>query len=475
MEILVTVGLILLSLSILIVIHEFGHYWAARMFGIRVERFYLFFDYKFSLFKYKRGDTEWGIGWIPLGGYVKIAGMVDESMDQNAVAAPPKPDEYGSKPVWQRLIVMLGGVIMNVVLGILLFIGLKFFIGDFEIPHGASATGLWKPQDGIWVNDSTSAWKLGFRTGDEVVGFDGEPLRSFSALCDVSLLINEGSAYQIRRGGKDTSITIPEGFFSEFMDKDRGERTLFMPDMAPVLIVLDTTGLQAGLEKAAKATKPEDKLDTTAWSIQAWRAGLRTGDRVVRIDSTPITRFSEIGAYTKTRHDSVIAVTVQRDGKELPPMALRLKENGKLGILPNIDTLRVNIAYSFGEAIPAGVSSAFKVVTDNLKGLAGMFTGKVNAAKSVSGPIGIAKVLKTGFDAGGWSMFWRITAMLSMVLAVMNLLPIPVLDGGQIVILLIESIIGREIPPKAKGIIIYVGLIMVLGIMLFAVFNDIFK
>lgn len=475
MEILVTVGLILLSLSILIVIHEFGHYWAARMFGIRVERFYLFFDYKFSLFKYKRGDTEWGIGWIPLGGYVKIAGMVDESMDQNAVAAAPKPDEYGSKPVWQRLIVMLGGVIMNVILGILLFIGLKFFIGDFEIPHGASTTGLWKPQDGIWVNDSTAAHKLGFRTGDEVVGFDGEPLRSFSALCDVSLLINEGSAYQIRRAGKDTSITIPEGFFSAFMDQERSERTLFQPDMVPVLFVLDTTGMAASLAASAKATDPAEKLDTTSWSIQGWRAGLRSGDRLVRMDSTPIARFSQIGEYTKAHKDSLILLTVARGGKELPPMPIRLKADGKLGILPDIDTLRVNIGYSFGEAIPAGITSAFKVVTDNLKGLAGMFTGKVNAAKSVSGPIGIAKVLKTGFDAGGWSMFWRITAMLSMVLAVMNLLPIPVLDGGQIVILLIESIIGREIPPKVKGVIIYIGLIMVLGIMLFAVFNDIFK
>lgn len=475
MEIIVTVGLILLSLSILIVIHEFGHYWAARMFGIRVERFYLFFDYKFSLFKYKRGDTEWGIGWIPLGGYVKIAGMVDESMDQNAVAAEPKPDEYGSKPVWQRLIVMLGGVIMNVILGILLFIGLKFFIGDNEIPHGANPTGLWKPQDGIWVNDSTSAWKLGFRTGDEVVGFDGQPLRSFSALCDVSLLINEGSAYQIRRAGKDTSITIPTGFFKTFMANDRSERSLFLPDMAPLLLVMDTTGLAALIAADAKATKPEDKLDTAMWSIQAWRAGLRSGDRIVRIDSTPINRFSEIGQYTKTRKDSIVTIFAVRAGKELPAMPVHIKPNGKLGILPDIDTLRVNITYSFGEAIPAGVSSAFKVVTDNIKGLAGMFTGKVDAAKSVSGPIGIAKVLKTGFDLGGWSMFWRITAMLSMVLAVMNLLPIPVLDGGQIVILLIESIIGREIPPKVKGIIIYIGLIMVLGIMLFAVFNDIFK
>lgn len=475
MDIIVTIGLILLSLSILIVIHEFGHFWAARMFGIRVEKFFLFFDYKFKLFSVKRGDTEWGIGWIPLGGYVKIAGMVDESMDTAALAEPAKPDEFRAKPVWQRLIVMLGGVTLNVVLGCLIFICLKLFVGDNAIPNQASATGLWKPTDGIWVVDSSTTWELGFRTGDQIMSFDGDTLHSFSALGDMSLLIDEGSAYQIKRNGKDTAITIPEGFFAKYMAKEAGERTLFTPNMAPVVFIQDTTGLAVALARSAKESDAKNKWDSTASSFQGWRAGLRTGDLITRMDSTPVQRFSEVSNYLKGRANTIIHITVNRDGKELPPFAVLLKDNEKLGMLPYSDTLRINVRYGFGAAIPAGIEAAFKVVTDNLKGLAGMFTGKVDPSKSVSGPVGIAKVLKTGFDLGGWAMFWRITAMLSMVLAVMNLLPIPVLDGGQIVILLIEAIIGREIPMRVKEIILTVGFIMVIGIMLFAVFNDIFK
>jgi regulator of sigma E protease len=464
MEILKTIGLILLSLSLLIVIHEFGHFWAARIFKIRVEKFYLFFDWKFKLFSIKRGDTEWGIGWLPLGGYVKIAGMLDESMDKEQLDAPVQPWEFRAKPTWQRLIVMLGGVIMNVVLGVLIFIGLKFFVGDLEVSHRGNHGGFWSETDGIWVHDSSFAYKMGFRTGDQLVSFDGDTMRSFSALVNPGNLLHDGSKFAIKRSGKDTVVSVAEGSLDRFQDEGGG--ALFLPDMKPLLYVADTTGMNM-LVRAGE--------DTSKTTIQAWRAGLRTGDVVLKVDSTPVSKFSELNAYVRARAQQPITFTVSRAGKEIPPIVAVSKADGRLGLLPYTDTLLSRVKYSFGEAIPAGTATAFKVVTDNVKGLTSVATGKLDARKSLSGPVGIAKFMKRGFDVDGWEFFWRMTAMLSMVLAVMNLLPIPVLDGGQIVILLIEAVIGREIPRKVKEVILTIGFLMVIALMLFATLNDIFK
>ena len=464
MEIVITVGLILLSLSLLIVIHEFGHFWAARMFKIRVEKFFLFFDWKFKLFSVKKGDTEWGIGWLPLGGYVKISGMMDESMDKEQMALPPQPYEFRAKPTWQRLIVMLGGVIMNAILGILIFIALKWMVGDMEISHAGDHNGLWKATDGIWVSDSSLAYHMGFRTGDHVHSFEGDTMHSFTAISDPSLLINDGAKFGIKRNGKDSSITISEGMMDRFMEKK--EMSLFVPDMKPVVLVMDTA--------MVTAYKVAEK-DTADMTIQGWRGGLRDRDLITMIDSTPVGKFSEVTQYLKGKGGQTIQVTVDRQGKSVGPLPIALKADGRLGILPHLDTLRARVRYSFGEAIPAGTATAFKVVSDNVKGLTAMVSGKINAGKSLSGPVGIAKIMKRGFDAGGWENFWRLTAMLSMVLAVMNLLPIPVLDGGQILILIVEAIIGRELPIKLKEIVLTIGFVMVIALMLFAVFNDIFR
>ncbi|MFM2375415.1 MAG: metalloprotease RseP, partial [Bacteroidota bacterium] len=231
MELLRTIGLMLLALSILIVIHELGHYWAARMFKIRVERFFLFFDYKFKLFSLKKGETEYGVGWIPLGGYVKIAGMLDESMDGQAAVGPAQPWEFRSKPIWQRLIVMLGGIIMNVILGCVIFIGLKFLVGDRVTPMD-------KLEFGIVVDENSVLHPLGFRTGDKILSYNGKAYPSLEDYSNPSKLVDSEKIFEVRHAdGQVEKISLPDSIMGKFQDS--GEPALFMPDMAPILHVLE--------------------------------------------------------------------------------------------------------------------------------------------------------------------------------------------------------------------------------------------
>lgn len=459
MELLRTIGLMLLALSILIVIHELGHFWAARMFKIKVEKFFLFFDYKFKLFSVKKGDTEYGVGWIPLGGYVKISGMLDESMDESQVQGPAQPWEFRSKPIWQRLIVMLGGIIMNVILGCLIFIGLKFFVGD-------KVTPMSKLEFGIVVDDSSVVYAPGFRTGDQILSYNGQTYPNLEDYSNPSKLVDSEKIFEVKHAdGSIEKITLADSILGKFQDS--GEPALFMPDMAPILGVVDTVGLHA-------AFVADPKLDTTKRSWQAYRAGLRTGDRVISVDSVPVDRWSQFQKIIRASAGLTLNIVVDRKGKEIP-FAVNTKSIARIGVMAYTDTLRTQVTYSFGESIPKGIAAAFDAVANNVKGLKAIVMGRVNPAKSMSGPIGIAKIYGSAFDAGGWVNFWRLTGMLSMVLAVMNLLPIPVLDGGHVLILLIEGIIGREIPIKVKEIIMYIGFFMVLALMAFVILNDVIK
>ncbi len=449
----------LLALSILIVVHEAGHFWAARMFKIRVEKFFLFFDYKFKLFSFKKGDTEYGIGWIPLGGYVKISGMLDESMDEEQLKAEPQPWEFRTKPIWQRLIVMLGGIIMNVILGCVIFIGHRWAYGETVMP-------MKNLEYGIFVSDSSAMYKLGFRTGDKILSYAGETFEYFNEYSDPNLLVDRGKYFDVQHAdGSKAKIEIADDFINAFQAS--GESRLFAPDMAPVLVVVDTVGL-------ADAMRKNPKLDTSAMSFQAYRAGMRSGDRILRIDSVPIQKYSQFHGMMRNRPNQTVNLVVDRKGKEIP-LQIFTKSISRIGVLPNDSILKEHKSYSFGEAIPSGIAAAFQQVPRTFKGLRAVATGNANASKSMSGPIGIAKVLGDGFQVMGWDWFWRLTGMLSMVLAVMNILPIPVLDGGHVLILCIEGIIGREIPIKAKEIIMYIGFIMVLALMAFVILNDVIK
>lgn len=467
----------LLALSILIVIHEAGHFWAARMFKIKVEKFFLFFDYKFKLFSVKKGETEYGVGWIPLGGYVKISGMLDESMDEEQMKQPAQPWEFRSKPIWQRLIVMLGGIIMNVILGCVIFIGLKFFVGD-------KVTPIAKLENGIYVSEKSIMYGQGFRTGDQILSYRGEVYPNLEDYANPAKLIDEDKWFEVKhRDGSVEKIVLPEDFLDKF--QDAGEGSLFFPELTLNMDIPSP-------EDSAKAAKADPKARPQ--SAQAYRAGLRKGDVVRKLNGVEMHGYSEVKEYLRLNGGDTVVFDVERAGKPMTFNVVPIQHYswmhsnysgdfsdllalpiGTFGVAPNVEIMADTIRYGFGEAIPKGISAAFAEVVNNVKGLKALVTGKVNATKSMSGPIGIAKIYGQSFEKGGWTIFWRLTGMLSMVLAVMNLLPIPVLDGGHVLILCIEGIIGREIPLKIKEYIMYAGFIMVLALMAFVIGNDIVK
>ncbi len=455
METVITILVFLLGLSVLIVIHELGHYWAARIFGIRVEQFALFWGKK--LVGFKRGDTEWRINAIPIGGYVKISGMLDESLDEEQVAGDPEPWEFRAKPIWQRLIVMLGGVIMNVILGVIIFIGLKYAYGD-KYMYNENLT--W----GIHVSEGTPAADLGFKTGDKLISYNGEPIEIFDKVSDPNILMDGEIEFVVDRNGEKVAISIPDDFINNFVDyapEKRGSG-LFVPAIEPILYVPDSTDLENDMAEGAPA-----------YTILAWKSGLRTRDKVLMVDSARVEYYHDFQEMMKERPETTVELIVSRDGKQIP-FQVTTDTASIIGVRPYFDTLYTKLDYSLVEAIPVGAKAAWREgVVRNLQGLGKLFSGKVNPQKSLSGPVKIAKMYGKVFGSSGWRGFWAITGLLSMVLAIMNLLPIPVLDGGQILILTIEGVAGREIPPKPKMWILQISFWLVIGLMLLIVLNDI--
>ena len=455
LDTLLTIGIFLLGLSVLIVIHELGHYWAARIFGIKVEEFALFWGKK--LVGFKRGDTEWRINAIPIGGYVKISGMLDESFDEDQVAGDPEPWEFRSKPTWQRLIVMLGGIIMNIILGIILFIGLKYTYGDKKIVNDTLPNG-------IYVAEGSPAYDLGFRTGDVITSYRGEPIKYFTDAADPNLLVDRGKYFDIQRSGAAVRIDIPDDYMNDYLDYPPAKRgmSLFSPDMSAIVLIPDT---------ATNSARAKNELPPV--NINAWKAGLRDRDQIVAVDSVPIKWWSDLHSHFQDKPEQSFEISVLRNGQ---PMNFTVKTDtgSTIGVLQHTDTLYSTIKYSFGEAIPVGTAAAWEEgIVRTIKGLGMVFSGNADPRKSLQGPVKIAKIYGRGFRVGGWKVFWGLTAMLSMVLAVMNLLPIPVLDGGQILILSIEAIIGREIPQGPKMWILRISFYLVIGLMLLIVLNDI--
>lgn len=445
MDILKSVGLILLSLSILVTIHELGHYWAARIFKMRVEIFSLFFGPR--LFGFKKGDTDWRISLIPLGGYVKISGMMDESMDKEQLAQPPQPWEFRSKPRWQRLIVMLGGIIMNIVLGFILFTFIKFHYGDTYLPIKSIPQGL-------EVVEGTSLYDVGFRTGDQLVSYKGDKIEYFEEASNPQLLVDRNKRYGVIRDGKEIEIPMPNDFMKTWQSEGSGE--LFRVNWEPHLMVVDSLEDSTG------------KMILTP----AFKAGLKTGDLVKTVDSLPVKYFSDLRAAMKNHAGMPAVLGIERDGK-LMDISVTPDERGKIMVYPMPDTSKlVHIDYSLGEALIAGPKTGMVQLVRQVKSLIMLGSGNANVKKSVSGPVKIADTLKRSVDAAGFKAFWVITAMLSMVLAVMNLLPIPALDGGHVVFLLIEMIIRRDIKEKIKERAIQIGFFLVLALIILIVFKD---
>lgn len=424
---------LILGLSILVTLHELGHFIAARAFGIKVEKFYLFFDaWGVKLFSFKRGDTEYGIGWLPLGGYVKIAGMIDESMDKEALKLPPQPWEFRSKPAWQRLIVMIGGVTMNALLGIAIFAFTLLYYTKAYLPPGGVSGGIYAYELGQ---------KAGFRNGDQLVAVNGKPLERFSDIASTRVLM--GSTVTVNRDGKLIDITIPSDFYRHF---NQQKTVLFI-----------------GPENFAFV------IDTVLPGNPAAKAGVKKGDRILAIDGVKLTYYGELRERFAKMAGKTVSLIIDRNAS---PVVLNVQvgPQGTIGIGPN-DVHRYQ-KYTFGSALAFGSSDAIEALTSTAKGLGKIITGKEKASESLQGPIGIARIYGPVWN---WERFWRITGLLSMVLALMNILPIPALDGGHVIFLLIETISRRKLSDKFMERAQVVGMVLLLTLMVFVIGNDIWK
>jgi len=445
MEILIKASQFILSLSILIVLHELGHFIPAKLFKTRVEKFYLFFDYKFSLFKKKIGETVYGIGWIPLGGYVKISGMIDESMDTEQMALPPQPWEFRTKPAWQRLIIMLGGVFVNFILGIFIYTMLMYAYGEKFLPNE-------NVKDGVWVQDSL-AINLGIQTGDKVLTIDGERIKKFNELIPGFIT---GNNFQIERNGIIIDKVIPENFISQLVDRDKSAGAILLPRY-PFTI----------------AEISKDSPNTNA--------DLQPKDIIIAINGNSIKYFDEAQHELDKFKNQEITVTVKR-ASETKEVSVKVTEQGKLGVglgQLNFNDLEklgyytfADIDYSFSEAIPAGWNKSWKTLTDYVKQLKKIFNPSTGAYKGLGGFISIGSVFPSEWSA---ESFWNITAFLSIMLGFMNLLPIPALDGGHVVFTLWEMITGKKPGDKFLEYAQITGFLLLIALLLFANGNDLFK
>ncbi len=443
--VLIQIILFLVSLSLLIILHELGHFIPAKLFKTRVEKFFLFFDIKFALFKKRIGDTVYGIGWLPLGGYVKISGMIDESMDTDQMQSEPQPWEFRSKPAWQRLIIMLGGVTVNFLLAILIYIGLAWAYGDQYIPNESL-------KDGVWVVEENLGDKAGIQTGDKILSVDGDPIESFD---EVFLELINGNTVTLERDGRVFDQELPVDFIAALLEDE--ERAQFLYPRMPFLI----------------GEIPEDSHNASA--------GFQPEDRVLAIGSAQLDYYDQAEAVLERYKNQELDVRVERDGEVLTIPA-RISEDAKIGVRPAFADLGLMekygvIAiqtrnYNFFQSIPAGINKGTKVLGSYVKQLGKIFNPRTGAYKGVGGFAAIGKMFP---DTWNWERFWSTTALISMILAFMNILPIPALDGGHVVFLLYEMVSGRKPSDKFMEYAQMVGIVLLLGLLVFANGNDIYK
>ena len=439
----VQVGQLLLALSILIVLHEFGHYITAKWFGCRVEKFFLFFDPWFSLFKKKIGDTVYGIGWLPLGGYVKISGMIDESMDKEAMKQPPKEWEFRSKPAWQRLIIMLGGVIMNVLVAFIIYAFVLMIWGERKTPMSSVKYGIW--------TIDTLMNEIGLRNGDKIIAVNGEPVEYFENLGAQVILGNE---ILIERDGKQHDIKLPINLVERLIESKR-KKGLLLRLRLPTLV------------------GRYDKKDDTLYGK---KAGLQEMDKIVAIDSIPVQFYDEMSSILKDHKNGMVLLSVERNG-QIIQLNSKVNGDGRIGI-PVLDDEQYQEQgvyntevrkYGFLAAFPAGVKKSvekLKFYIDQFRLILNPDTG---AYKGVGGFKAIGSVFPTEWN---WEAFWNITAFLSIILAFMNLLPIPALDGGHVMFTLYEMVSGRKPNEKFMEYAQVAGMIFLLLLMLYANGND---
>ena len=439
------IGQLVLALSILVGLHEFGHFAFAKLFKIRVDKFYIFFDFlfpmpsvmNFALLKKKIGETEYGIGWFPLGGYVQIHGMIDETQDASALAGPPQPDEFRGKPAWQRLLVMLGGIIMNVILGIVIFTAMTSHYGDVFLPASEARFG---------VLPNGLGREIGFRTGDKIVKINGRPFTEFDDVYKPEVIMGDNSYYTVERNGQLEDIKIPKNFLDKF-GKQSADSLLLRPR--------ETFAVERVVPGGAAA-----------------KAGLLAGDKIMTVAGQPVQFFDELQAVLLANKGKSTPVVVERNGQTIP-LAIEVSSSGRIGF-ERKSTLKLGTRhYSLAESIPQGVSKAFGVISLQARAFAKIGRGEISASESLGGPVEIAQQFGGTWD---WQHFWGLAGGLSMVLALMNLLPIPALDGGHVVFLLYEMILRRKPSDKFLEGAQRVGTVLILALMAYViVFKQVMK
>ncbi len=445
MEILIKASQFILSLSLLIVLHELGHFIPAKLFKTRVEKFYLFFDYKFSIFKKKIGETVYGIGWIPLGGYVKISGMIDESMDTEQLKQEPKPWEFRSKPAWQRLIIMLGGVFVNFILGIFIYIMLMYSYGEKYLPNQNVA-------DGVYVQDSL-ATEIGLQNGDKILSVDGQKIKKFS---DITIEFINGNNYTLERNGLIIEKELPV----DFIDK------------------LITRGKNAGMIVRPRSPFMFAEFQENSLNIDS---ELMDKDIVVAVNGQSLKYQDEVENLLNENKGKEVSITVKR-GEENKTFNLMVNDNGKLGVIiyglgfSDLEKLGyyelANVNYSLAAAIPAGIKKSYQTLANYIKQLKKIFNPNTGAYKGLGGFISIGSIFPSTWSA---ESFWNITAFLSIMLGFMNLLPIPALDGGHVVFTLWEMITSKKPSDKFLEYAQVTGFILLITLLIFANGNDVFR
>ncbi len=437
MTILIKILQFILSLSILVIIHEFGHFVLAKFFKTRVEKFYLFFDPWFSIFKLKKGETEYGVGWLPLGGYVKISGMIDESMDREQMKLPPQPWEFRSKTSWQRLLIMTGGVLFNFVSAMLIYVLVLYTWGETYLPTSSVKYGI--------VTDSTGQ-SIGLRNGDKILSIDNQYIENFMKITP-DIVLNDRKTIQVDRNGQVLNIDIPREYVTKLL-KGKGQIDARVP-FGPFVVT------DFAKESPAK------------------EAGVRSGDELKGLDGNVFTYYDEFQKYLAENKGRTITLNILRDGSQVE-IGVTPTSSGMLGVVRNVGQVfdLKTLKYGFFESVPAGIQKGFRTIADYLKQFRLIFSSQTKGYESLGGFITIGSIFPGVWD---WQSFWNLTAFLSIILAIMNILPIPALDGGHVMFLLFEVITGRKPSDKFLEYAQITGMVILFALLIYANGNDIIR
>ena len=442
MDIISITAQLILCLSILVILHECGHFFPAKWFKTRVEKFYLFFNPGFSLFKKQIGETEYGIGWIPFGGYVKISGMIDESMDTEQMEQEPQPWEFRSKPAWQRLIIMLGGVTVNFILGIIIFAGILWYFGESYINSKDMTYGVYASEMGR---------EIGIEDGDKIISIGDLQFEKFNpGIVTQEIVVNDPKYLTVNRDGNNIQLPIPTGLAEKLTKYENKGKGLF-------------------------GMRIPHKVSSVSKKKPAGKIGIQEGDQIIEVDGQSTYWLHEFASAMVGKENKEVNFAVLRNGTDTLRLAATIGEDGRLGIGNAQGEAFYEVQkqkYSLGQAIPGGWNKSYNFLATQIKAFKGMFTGKIKATDSLGSVLSIANMFDPAWD---WETFWRITAILSILLGFFNLLPIPALDGGYVMFLIWEVITGRKPNDKFMEYATIGGFFILIALMIFALGLDVSK